>query len=251
MKVGWLADQPGYVGGAELTQAEFRAVAPAGVEIVDCPPGHVKPGLDAYAIHNCLQYSVKDLKRIGRKPATRYWNDVGNWYPRELRGWLDANTVAICCSRLQAEHMGFVYKPQLIPPPVNLDPFERAAVSVNGNRQGIVSVAQWRAVNKGARAVELWANEHGEHIDFYGSGPCAPKGTKEVAYQGMPALLAAYQRFVFLPRVCEPFGRSVAEAWAAGCEITVNRLVGALEWIEGNPDALHTAAQDYWQLVAS
>ena len=37
MRVGWIADDPGYVGGAELTQAEFRAAAPEGVEVVDCP----------------------------------------------------------------------------------------------------------------------------------------------------------------------------------------------------------------------
>jgi hypothetical protein len=32
----------------------------------------------------------------------------------------------------------------------------------------------------------------------------------------MPALLAQYETFVHLPIVIEPFGRLVAEAWAAG-----------------------------------
>jgi hypothetical protein len=39
----------------------------------------------------------------------------------------------------------------------------------------------------------------------------------------MPALLAQYETFVFLPTVIEPFGRLVAEAWAAGCELVVER----------------------------
>ena len=39
MRVGWLHDDPGYVGGAELTMREFRDAAPKGVRVVDCPPG--------------------------------------------------------------------------------------------------------------------------------------------------------------------------------------------------------------------
>ena len=46
---------------------------------------------------------------------------------------------------------------------------------------------------------------------------------------------AATERFVFLPTTVEPFGRAVVEAWAAGCELIVNRNVGALHWLE-NPD---------------
>jgi hypothetical protein len=48
MRIGWLADSGGIVGGAELTTAEFRAAAPDGVEIVDCPHGAIITGLDAY-----------------------------------------------------------------------------------------------------------------------------------------------------------------------------------------------------------
>jgi len=61
--------------------------------------------------------------------------------------------------------------------------------------------------------------------------------------------MARYQTFVFLPTVIEPFGRTVAEAWAAGCEIVTNGLVGARYWLEENPDALDTAAEDFWGVV--
>jgi hypothetical protein len=43
MRVGWLADVPDLPGGAEFTQAEFRAAAPEHVEIIDCPPAPSSP----------------------------------------------------------------------------------------------------------------------------------------------------------------------------------------------------------------
>ena len=70
-------------------------------------------------------------------------------------------------------------------------------------------------------------------------------------YQGMPALLARYSTFVYLPMVIEPFGRVVAEAWAAGCEVITNELVGARYWIEQDPGALETTAGDFWDLVVA
>jgi hypothetical protein len=66
----------------------------------------------------------------------------------------------------------------------------------------------------------------------------------------MPAVLARYRTFVFLPTVIEPFARVVAEAWAAGCELVVNQLVGALYWIEQDPDAIANASAAYWNLMS-
>jgi hypothetical protein len=52
---------------------------------------------------------------------------------------------------------------------------------------------------------------------------------------------------VFLPTVIEPFGRLVAEAWAAGCEIVDERARRRAYWIEENPEAIETAAEDFWK----
>ena len=60
-RVGWLADKGEVVGGAELTQAEFRAAAPAGVEIVDCPPGGTVQGIDVWVVQNCVQYDAHEI----------------------------------------------------------------------------------------------------------------------------------------------------------------------------------------------
>jgi hypothetical protein len=121
----------------------------------------------------------------------------------------DRHSTEICCSKLQAQHMGLtgdlVPEIRFIPPPVDLEPFEQAAASTNGNRAGAVSVAAWRHPNKGAAAVAEWGQRNSQHVSFYGGGPFAPPGSQQVAYKGMPQLLAHFDRFVFLPTTIEPW----------------------------------------------
>lgn len=247
MRVGWLVDEAPYVGGAELTQTEFRAAAPDGVEIVDCPPGSVDDSCDVYAVHNCVTYTVQDLQPIRAARAIKYHNDVGSWLEPSVRESLDKHAIAVCCSPLQAEFMR-LDDAVVIPPPVNLARFENAAASVNGDRSGTVCVASWRNMGKGALSVVEWAAENGP-VDFFGDGPFAPNGSRPVSYESMPSLLAYYETFVFLPTVIEPFGRVVAEAWAAGCELVINDLVGAKWWITNHPEALETASRDFWEVI--
>jgi len=245
VKVGWLFDQGATVGGAELTQAEFRAAAPDDVEIVDCQPGQIED-CDRYVVHNCVTYDLEDLQRLDGKPVVKYWHDVGPWLQNGVKDWLIENALSVCCSPLQADYMQL--QALVIPPPVDLDRFMDAASRMNGGRKGAVCVASWRNAGKGQRRVMEWADANGG-IDIYGGGYLAPPGSREIAYEGMPALMARYQTFVFLPTVIEPFGRTVAEAWAAGCEIVTNGLVGARYWLEENPEAMDTAAEDFWGVV--
>ena len=151
MRVGWLADTGSYVGGAELTQAEFKAAAPNGVEIVDCPVGMIVPGLDRYVIHNNVLYTLDDMERING-PCVRYWHDVGPHLHPGVREWLNENASHVCCSPLQAEYMG-LDAVRCIPPPVDLSRFEQAAAQVNGSRSGSVCVASWRNYGKGPHKV--------------------------------------------------------------------------------------------------
>jgi hypothetical protein len=245
MRIGWLADVPDLPGGAEFTQQEFRQAAPEGVEIVDCLPGSVVKGLDRYVIHNCVQYTLADLLRI-KAPTTKFWHDVGPWIVPECREWLDENASHICCSPMQAEYMGIDAK--VIPPPVDLERFAQAAERMNGDRSGAVCIGSWRNYGKAPHKVAEWASRN-EPVDFFGGGFLAPPGSREVSQEVMPGLLAQYETFVFLPTVIEPFGRLVAEAWAAGCAIVTNELVGAGYWIQENPEAIETAAEDFWAIV--
>jgi hypothetical protein len=246
-RVGWLVDYDEGVGGAELTEAEFRAGKPDDVEIVACPPGAIKPDCDRYVIQNCVTYSLDDLLALEGKPVTKYWHDVGPWLQTGVRGWLDANATIICCSPLQAEHMGYE-DAHLIPPAVNLGRFMDAADRVNGSRRGSVCVGSWRNHGKAPHRVAEWAAENGP-VQFFGDGIFAPPGSRGVDYESMPGLLASFERLVFLPNVIEPFGRVVAEAYAAGCELVINGNVGAVYWLTERPEAIETAASDFWQVV--
>jgi len=246
MRVGWLADWPsGAPGGAELTQAEFRVAAPEGVEIVDCLPDEIDQTCDHYVIQNCVRYSLDDLQVISEKPATKYWHDVGPWLADGVRDLLDEHANAICCSPIQADYMG-LQDAALIPPPVDLKRFVEAGQEANGSRTGAVSIGSWRNYGKAPHRAAEWA---AGNIDFYGDGVLAPNDSRPVRYEDMPALMARYATFVFLPTVIEPFGRLVAEAWASGLELVTNRLVGALHWIENDPGAIDSAADDFWAEV--
>ena len=176
----------------------------------------------------------------------KYNHDVCPWLSQDVRKWLHRNALQICCSPIQADHMGLAAR--LIPPPIDLSRFEKAAEHVNGNRGGAVSIASWRNYGKAPHKAAEWGAQNGG-IDFWGGGELAPPGCQPVSYDSMPALLAQYQTFVFLPTVLEPFGRLVAEAWAAGCEIVTNHLVGAGYWISEKPEAIDTAAEDFWGIV--
>ncbi len=238
MRVAWLADNPGYLGGAELTQAEFRAAAPKGVEVIEFPPGADLPDLDAAVVHNCMTYPQNALDGFSG-PIYRYHNDV-NHAPLDA----DLDATHIFCSPLQRERMGM--EGECIPPAVDLDSFRHYA---SGNhRKGAVCIGRM-AYGKGLHLLA----EYPEPVDVYSSvsfasgGNARSKGPIQPSY--VPQILARYERFVFLPTALEPFGRAVVEAWAAGLELVVNKNVGALHWITEHPTKLDSAGADFWEVV--
>lgn len=235
VRVGWLHDDPGFVGGAELTQAEFYSAAPEGVETVICRPGSVAKGLDRYVVHNCQTYSSRDIDAMGDAPRIRYHHDVN-------RGPHVPSALHIFCSPAQRKRMDM--EGRCIPPALDLSGFRQYANS--NHRGGAVCIGRM-AYGKG---LEMLA-EYEEPVDVYSSVPVPSEG--QVRYRGatddVAATLARYERFVFLPTAFEPFGRAVVEAWAAGLQIITNRNVGARYWIESEPSKLDTAAEDFWRVV--
>lgn len=248
MRVGWLADNPGYVGGAELTHAEFAQAAPDGVEIVSCPPAGIVSGLDRYVAHNVTSYRLRDLGEIDA-PFFWFHHDLSPHVDPPLRAWLHENAEHIFCSEMHRRRYGFKGG-HLIPPPLDLDSFKAPRQS-RKRRSGACSISSWRTPSKGGNLVSEWSAKNGP-IDVFGPGRFTPSGPEvnvlgPVAPDQVARTLWGYDTFVFLPVAPEPFGRCVAEAHAAGLKIVTNKLVGALEWL-GKP-GLRTAAEDFWALV--
>jgi glycosyltransferase involved in cell wall biosynthesis len=255
MKVGWLQDTYNWAGGAELTIGEFRGAAPESVEIVDCPPGDVQKGMDAYVVGNCVQYQLSDLAPLRGRPTVKYCNDIWPHGDPQVRTYLLQNAKLAFCSplhlkRFPHEHNGG----EIIPPPVDLAPFRKhGGHKPAAKREGTCWVGMG-FYGKGIQEALEWAELNGS-VDFYGGGPLFPPNSQLARIMGpvpneeLPKVLADYERFLFLPTHIEPFARSVIEAWAAGCKLIVNRNIGALHYIE-NPDELEGSIERFWRLVS-
>jgi glycosyltransferase involved in cell wall biosynthesis len=258
VKVAWLADAFEHRGGAELSQAEFRAAAPAGVELVDVPPDALDrvAGCDVACVHNCVTYPAETVDALAGRPALRYWHDLarpGGPGEPALVSWAAERATSVFTSPLHRDRFPHRIDGQThtIPPAIDLARFRPA----KGERpRGACWLGSAMHAGKGLLQACEWAEEH-EAVDFWGVEPgqvaqserIQPKG--HVPPEHVPTILARYRRFVFLPTTVEPFGRAVVEAWAAGCELVVNRNVGALHWLD-HPDALASAGADFWRLVA-
>lgn len=251
MRVGLLADSgnaDGVIGGAELTMREFAAQAPAEVVVIACEPDGVVPDLDAYIVGNVTSYPAGTIEALEGAHVVAYHNDMRPHGDPDLRDWLCREAVNVFCSPLQRERFPHPHEGgELVPPPLDLDRFRNAALA-SQERSGAVSLGSWQNHAKAPYLAQEWAQGNGG-IDFYGGGWLAPRGSTEVVYDEVPEILARYKTFVFLPTALEPFGRAVVEAWAAGCRVITNRLVGARWWITEAPDRLETAADDFWGIV--
>lgn len=254
MRLGWLQDpETDVIGGAELSCRELLRHVPEHIEVVPCPPGAIED-CDAYAVFNCTRYGIETIGKVRGKPVVKFCYDVWPHGDARLRDWLlrDAKAV-VFQSPAHREHFGWpVRAPEAImPPALDLAPFR--AVADAPERAGTLWIGQMTGEHKGIGAAIAWAERHGP-VDFYGAGatPSGPNVTYcgQVAYETVPALMATYERFLFLPQAMEPFCRTVAEAWAAGCELVVNENVGAKWWIDNAPERIESGARLFWELIA-
>jgi len=212
--IGWLEDNIGYVGGAEMSGAALRHNKPDWVEeIILCPPNKRPPTdeIDLFIIQNCVTYKALWVEELALKPVIKQIRDP--WFAGSslLRRWLlEKSELLIFSSPLQAHMFEYdtdlVYK--LVPPPVNLAPFREAALP-DSEKWGNVFVGR-ADVFKGAHAVVDWAIREGEPLDLYGprgfgGGHFLPFGKLppnvkfhgEVPYSHMPRILGRARRLVF------------------------------------------------------
>ena len=143
----------------------------------------------------------------------------------------------------------------IIPPPIDLAKF-RVPRQSKKRRRGVVSINQWRNTGKGQQRLLEWSNENKVEVDIYGEGDFVPRGPYLTQQGGIPPgnvaqTLWRYETFIHLPTDLEPFGRTVVEAWAAGCRLIVNGLVGARHYIEHDPAKLATSRAEFWDVVTA
>ena len=142
---------------------------------------------------------------------------------------------------------------EVVPPPVDLGRFREAARR-STRREGIIWIGAMHR-HKGTLEAVHWARAHKEIVHFYGAGTAIPSQEQYVWYRGpvgyddVPKLMAGYEKFLYLPRVLDGFGRTVVEADAAGCELILNGLIGSQWYLENDPAALENSAGRFWEIV--
>jgi glycosyltransferase involved in cell wall biosynthesis len=251
-RLGWLADRPPYQGGAELESLTLQQAAPKWAEIVYCPPGRVALDVDAYIVHNCTEYTADDLPALMTRPVIKRVHDVWPVGDEALRHYLlNKSRVVLLSSKLHRASLPYAvrspiaYIPSAITPPAEMP---------KTARNGVVWLGRMYP-SKGLVSVRQWALQRGLSADVYGYGPDVVQCFGPLTYKGKynPSdvwdILAKYEYFVFLPEAVEPYGRTVAEAYLAGCKLVVNGNVGAAEWIEHRPQAVAEGAALFWQEV--
>lgn len=246
MKVAFAYD-PGCLdgsrGGAELAMDELIAAAP--VEITDIADA------DTVIVGNAATISPDIIPQLMGRNVWRYHHDLSRVEHPALRGWLNDNAQHIFSSPLHRDLYRDHPEGHLVPPSAGLAGFKPPRqVRRHSKRHGACTVGSWQGPGKGGRLIA----DLGVPIDCYGPGAFPPVGPNinhlgPVEHSRLPVILWGYERFYFLPTIPEPFGRCVAEAWAAGCNVITNDNVGAKWWIESDPDSLFTAAEDFWELI--
>lgn len=255
VKIGWIQDDNGYKGGAELSSEAYRECAPADyvLQVVT----HADPfptDCDLYIVGNCAHFDISLLPLLQDKPVVKLVFDIWKHGDPNLRKWFlaTARRVIMVSPALRDWFAYPISVPvSYVPCAVDLKAFEHEADKAT-KREGTIWLGRMWA-GKGLENVMRWSEETSRPVDFYGFGPGqnilgeAYKG--QVGVQDTPALLARYDTFVFLPVEFDPCPRSVIEAWAADCRLILNGRQGTSWWIDHEPEALRNAGERFWQVI--
>lgn len=264
VRVGWLQQDIGIKGGAEMSCSALIKNAPDWAEVIYCPPNYRPPrDIDVFVIQNSATYDARWIEELALKPVIRHVRDPWFAGSAQLRRWLLDNAEKLIFSspvqrdELRARYPFRLGKSHCIPVPVDLEPFKAAAQPAD-QRQGTVFVGRCD-VYKGAPWVVDWSIRTSEPLTLIGDnrymqfGALPPwiKFAGQIPHSRMPQILGGAKTYIAAPFWCEAFGRSVVEAWAAGCELNVTGQVGAMWWIENEPERLGYDGPigEFWDIV--
>ncbi len=259
VKVGWCGDRI-LIGGTELSANALKAAAPEWVsEIVDCPAQKRPPkDIDLFVVESCVTYREVWTDVFYDTPVVARISDQWPFGSPVLKRWI-LDKAKLLTFNSPIHHARFHYEVNapfaLVPAPVDMDRFRQAA---QDKRLGNVYVGRVEPA-KGTHLAIDWALRTGEPLRLYGKEQVSYIPWKELpenivycgelAYDQVPQVLGAAERFVFFPVGLESFGRVVAEAYAAGCELVMEGDIGALWWLANDPDAIQNAPQLFWEKV--
>jgi glycosyltransferase involved in cell wall biosynthesis len=259
VKIGWLADQVGIVGGAELSGHALIQHAPEWAEVRFCPNNRRPPDdIELFILQNVVTYGRRWNDILAQGKIIKHFRDP--WHPGDpvfRRFVLDNVDKVLFNSPLAMGKCPWPFDAPVgfAPPPVDLEAFRSAA---QDEREGNIFVGRVDMLKGYHRAFD-WALRNGETLDVYGKlGRNVYIDEPFVNYHGeqpyaaLPAIYGKAKRFIFLPAGRESYSRTTVEAWAAGCELVLDReKIGAVWWIEQHPESLDEgpACEMFWQEV--
>lgn len=260
VKIGWLSDTLRVHGGAEISDNAFIDGRPTGVEIVHCPPQKRPPDdIDIFVVNNCVTYDAKWIECLERVPVVKHCHDLWPYGDPILRRWILEHAAEIIFNSLKQLSLfnySFKAEPRFVHPSVDVARIRRAVSDFKGEREGILFLGRIEA-GKGVQYAIDWSIANDERIDFYGQAndrmmlsqivkPSRYCG--EVAPDDVPALLARYKMFFYVPMLDDLCGRTMVEASAAGMEIEAIGDADAFhDWLD--LDACQNAPADFWRIV--
>ena len=260
IRVGWLSDAQEVLGagGAELSAERLVRHAPADFTILPCPPGNIRQDCDMYVVQNCRRYPPATVRALAVKPVIKVIRDVLESGSAYLKSWLlDEASLLIFSTQGQVDSFRWRFAAPwvLCPPPVDIDRFIAAKERAPDPRPNDVIWLGWFAISKGILEAIQWAEFSRRRVDFFGMRNILYEDTEfakmhvAVPYGEVPDLLASYESFLMLPIEHEPFGRTVIEAYFAGCKLIVNRAIGALEWLDAIEAGRVKPVERFWTIV--
>jgi glycosyltransferase involved in cell wall biosynthesis len=167
-----------------------------------------------------------------------------------LRAWLVDNAQLIMVSPNMIPWINWRYKElaHFVPSPIDIGKFKSDNTDRNGKALWVGRLHR----NKGVTNAIHWAESNDVTLDIYGYGATDMAGERyrgEVSNDALPALLADYSQFVFLPGSPDACPRTTIEAYMAGCELVINDYVGSKYWFTQQPNALTSATSDFWRVI--
>jgi glycosyltransferase involved in cell wall biosynthesis len=213
----------------------MRRSAPSEIEFVSSEP-------DLIILNNCVQLTDTKFEA----PFVKVLHDVWPEGDPEFRQFvLDKAESLYFSSPLHVGQFPHKFKApyQVIPPAVNLTRFREAAPVRD---KDVLWLAHNLSTLKGMNRAQRWAFENRTRVDYYGHNTIGGP----VTHEQLPGLMSHYKRFLYLPNELEPFGLTVAEAWASGLELIVDESrVGAMWWIENRPQDVDRGSLMFWKSI--